>query len=154
MALNQNQFAMSVVQGQMDLRFNPSVIAARIDATSAGNVAPGTPMKIVSKTTAGVPNVVECAADTDDVFGFVSYNLKNQNFDAGDLVDLAAMRDNVMYLTASAAIASNAKVMIVVSGVKVATATSGKTIVGRALDGAAAAGQLIRVYIDLPGVAA
>lgn len=153
MSLSINQFAMSPVQGQMDLRFNPGVISGQIDTTSAGSLIPGQPVKMVDSA-GGVPKFVECAADTDDVYGFITYDIKSQLFNAGDRVEVAAMRDNVMYMTASAAIARNAKVMIVVSGSKVATATTGKTIVGRALDKASLNGDLIRVTIDLPGTAA
>lgn len=150
MALNQNQFALIPIQGMMDLRFNPAVISAQIDTSSAGGLVAGQPVKMVDSA-GGVPKVVECAADTDDVYGFLVYDLKQTVFAIGAPVEVACMRDNVMFMTASAAIARNAQVEIVLSGVKVATAASGKRIVGRALDKAAANGDVIRVTIDLPG---
>lgn len=153
MSLSINQFAQSVVQGQLDLRFNTAIIAAQIDVSTAGGLVPGTAVKIVDSL-GGIPKVVECAADTDDIFGFIGYDIKHQTFEAGDICELAVLYNNVMYMTASAAIARNAKVMIVVSSDKVATATSGKTIAGRALDKATADGDLIRVAIQLPGAAA
>ena len=150
MALNQNQFALIPIQGLMDLRFNPAVISAQIDTSSAGGLVPGQAVKMVDSA-GGVPKVVECAADTDDVYGFLVYDIKQATFAIGARVEVAAMRDNVMYMTASAAITRNAQVEIVVASSKVATAASGKRIVGRALDKAAADGDLIRVTIDLPG---
>lgn len=153
MTLSQNQFSMIPVQGQMDLRPQPAVVSAQVDTSSAGGLVAGQAVKIVDST-GGVPKVVECSADTDDVWGFIPYSLKDDTFAAGDRLEIAAMRDNVMYMTASAAISRNAKVMIVVASKKVATATSGKTIIGRAYDAAAADGDLIRVVIDLPGSAA
>lgn len=148
-----NQFAQAPVQGMMDLRFNPGVVAAEIDVTEAGQLVPGQAVKVVD-TAGGVPKVIACTADSDDVFGFILYDIKSRVFVAGDMCELAAMRDNVMYMTASAAIARNAQVTIVIGSKKVATATGGDRIVGRAYDKATADGQLIRVTIDLPGATA
>lgn len=153
MALNQNQFAQTPIQGQLDLKFNPNTVSAQIDVSSAGALVPGQAVKMVNSA-GGVPKVVECSDDSDDVFGFINYNIKNRVFNAYDYVELSALRDNCMFMTASAAIARNAKVMIVVSGQQVATATSGNMIIGRAYDQASASGDLIRVIIDLPGVLA
>jgi hypothetical protein len=136
-----------------DLRMNSQSIACQVDSSSAGGLVPGQAVKMVDLG-GGIPKVVECAADTDDVFGFINYDIKSQAFAVGDKVEVSALRGNVMYMTASAAVARNAKVMIVVASKKVAVATTGKTIVGRALDKAAADGDLIRVVIDLPGSAA
>lgn len=151
--LQQNQFALAPIQGMADLRFNANTISAQVDSSSAGGLVPGQPVKLVDSA-GGVPKVVECAADSDDVYGFIQYDIKSQVFDAGARVELSAMRDNVMYMTASAAIARGAPVAIVLSGVKVVTASTGQMIVGRAYDKAAANGDLIRVTIDLPGALA
>lgn len=152
-SLSQNQFAPVPIQGQMDLRYNPGTISAQLDATEVGTLVPGQAVKIYNSA-GGVPKVVACAADSDDVFGFINYDLKQQTFTGGDRVELSAMRDSVMYMTASAAIARNAKVAVVIASKKIVTATTGMTIVGRALDKAAADGDLIRVFIDLPGATA
>lgn len=149
-----NQFNQAPVVGMLDLRFNAATVSGVIDTTSAGSLLPGQPVKMVNSLS-GVPSFVECAADTDDIYGFINYNIKNVAFNAGDAVEVSAMRNNVMFMTANAAIARNAKVMIVVSLTtpSVATATTGKTIAGRAFDKAVAQGDIIRVTIDLPGVA-
>lgn len=152
MSLQQNQFNQSPVQGQMDLRFNSETISCEVDVSSAGSLPAGQAVKMVDSA-GGVPKVVECSADSDDVFGFINYNIKNRLFNVGDAVEVSAFRGNVMYMTASAAIARNAKVMIVVASDKVATRSGGGVCVGRALDKASADGDLIRVIIDLPGVA-
>lgn len=157
MALNQNQFGMSVVKGQMDLRFNQNMISCEIDSSSAGGLIAGQPVKLVDSA-GGIPKIVELAADTDEVFGFINYDLRRATFGAYDKVEVAALRGNIMYMEAASAIARGAPVMCVLSGVKVDDLTSGKTCIGRALDKAANAGDLIRVVIDLPsgsgGVAA
>lgn len=153
MALNQNQLVEIAVQGMMDLKFGGPVISCVVYGSESSALIPGQAVKM-RDTANGVPIVTAVAADTDDVFGFVVYNQKDQSYAAGDMVEIACFRNGVMYMTASAAIARNAKVMVVVSGSKVALATSGKTIVGRALDKATNNGDLIRVFVDLPGVAA
>lgn len=153
MAQLQNQFSQAPVQGEMDLLHNPAVLSAQVDSTSAGGLVPGQAVKMVDSS-GGLPKVVECALNSDDVFGFIAYDVKSSSYSTPDKLELASMRDNVMYMTASAAISRNAQVAIVVSGSKVVTATSGMRIVGRALDKASADGDLIRVMIDLPGATA
>lgn len=153
MALTMNQIRQIPIQGQLDMRFNTQTVSGRIDTTSGGGLVAGQAVKMVDSASK-VPSFVECAADTDDVYGFINYSIKDATFSVGESVEVSALFGNFMYMTASAAIARNAKVMIVVASKKVATATSGKTIIGRAYDKAAADGDLIRVTIELPGAAA
>lgn len=154
MALNINQFALSAVKGLQDLRGSPSsVIACQVDSSSAGGLVPGQCVKIVN-TAGGVPNVVECSAATDDVFGVILYNIKNATFGVGDAVEIAYANGAVVYMEASAAIVPYARVMPVISGSKVATATTGNRIIGFALDKTAADGDLVRVVVQLPGALA
>lgn len=151
MAQLPNQFTQAAVKGMMDLRINPNIVSCQMDSSSAGGIIAGQAVKIVDSA-GGIPKVVECAADSDDVFGFVVYNIRKATFAALDAVEIAVNRGNVMYMEASAAIARGAKVMILVTGSKVLTATGAtKMIVGRAYDKAVNAGDLIRVTIDLPG---
>lgn len=148
----QNQFNQKPVQGQLDLLLNTETVSAEVDVTSAGSLVAGQAVKIVDSL-GGVPKVVECAADSDDVFGFINYSIKDRLFNAYSKVELSIFRGNVMYMTASAAIARNAKVMVVIASKKVATRAGGGVCIGRAYDKASADGDLIRVLIDLPGVA-
>lgn len=145
-----NQFSQAPVKGQMDLRFNMNVVSCRVKSDESSALVHGQSVKIVDLAD-GVPTVTAVAADTDDVFGFVSYSNKDQSFAAGDMLEIAALRGNVMYMEASAAIARWARVAVVVSGSKVVTASGTKTVIGRAYDKAATSGDLIRVVIDLPG---
>lgn len=152
MTLNQNQFAPSPVQGQMDLLPNWAMLGAEVDNTSGGNLAAGTPVKLVDEGSGGsLPTVVEAALDTDDIFGFIAYDIKNSDFDAGDRCNVAFGRGAVMWMTAGAAIARWAKVGVIIASTKVQTAASTDRIIGRALDKAEVDGDLIRVWIDLPG---
>lgn len=153
MALNINQFAQIPVQGELDLKFNTTVLSGEIASTENGTLVPGQAV-VMADTAGGVPKFTAVASATDDIYGFISYDIKSQNFVAGDRIEVVAMRNGVMYMTASAAIARNAQVMVVVASKKVATATSSQRIIGRALDKASADGDLIRVTIDLPGATA
>lgn len=150
MSLGQNQFNQSPVQGQLDLQVSPSTMSVQIDSSSAGSLVAGQSVKMVDSA-GGVPKVVECAANDDDVFGFLNLDFKKAVYNAYDRAEISFFKGNVMYMTASAAIARNAKVGVVISGSKVVTATTGLRNIGRALDKAAADGDLIRVLIDLPG---
>lgn len=147
---NINQRRQTTIQGAMDLQYQGSSISVRLDSTTAGDVLPGTPVKLVNDAGPEI-EVVECAADTDHVFGFVQYDPKKANFDAGDMMEIALVNGGkCMWMTASAAIAKGAAVMVVISGVKVATATTNKTQVGICLTKAAADLDLVRVLM-LPG---
>lgn len=149
----QNAFVQAPTQGDVDLRNGSGqTIAAEIDASSAGSLVPGQAVKVVDSV-GGVPKVVECAANSDDVYGFINFNLKDRLYNAYDKVELSAMRNNVMYMTAAEAISRGGKVMIVVTGSKVANRAGGGICIGRAFDKAVNVGDLIRVTIDLPGVA-
>ena len=149
MALSQNQFAQSVVQGMHGLRPSSKVISAQIDTSSAGGLVAGQPVKLVDSA-GGVPKVVECAANTDTVLGFIVYDLKKASHAVDDAVEIDTGFDDVMWMTAGAAIARGALLMIQVSGVKVVTATTGKPIIGWAMDKAAADGDLIKVSLSCP----
>lgn len=151
MSLNINQFAQTPVKGQLDLSVGVrSVISCQIDSSSAGGLVPGQAVKIVD-VKGGIPNVVECSAASDDVFGFITYGIKDKMHDAGSKAEIAFFRGSCMIMEASAAISANSPVSIVVSGQKVAPSASGDMIVGRALDKASASGEFVRVMIDLPG---
>jgi len=149
MALNQNQFIQTPVKGMAGLLPAAKVVSAVVDSTSAGGLVAGQAVKLVDSA-GGVPKVVECAADSDQTFGFIVYNMKNTTFEVGDALEIDTGFDDVMYMEASAAIARGAKLMIVITGQKVATATSGKPIIGWAFDKAAADGDLIRVSLACP----
>lgn len=145
-----NQFSQNVEQGELSLALNTNTIAAQVYESESAPLVAGQAVKIVD-TAGETPIVTAVTADTDDVFGFVNYNQKDQSYGAGERLEISYFRGNVMWMTASAAIARNAQVMVVVSGNKIATATSAKRIIGRLLDKATGDNDLVRVVIDLPG---
>jgi hypothetical protein len=145
----QNQFNQSPIIGQLDLRYNPNTVSAKIDDGVSGTVLPGTAMKYTQDDT-GVPSITPCTADSDITCGFVNYDIKTPGFVAGDLCEMS-QRGNVMYLISTAAIQRGARVMIVpATPGGVVTATSGKPYIGWALDPASAAQQFIRVELTTP----
>lgn len=145
MSLQQNQFSLVTVKGALDLKFNLNTVACEVDSTQATALIPGQAVTIVDSA-GGVPKVIAVSSDTDVVFGVVNYNIKNPSFAASMPVEIS-IGMNVVYMEASAAIARGADVMVVVSGSKVATATAGKAILGKAFDKAVNAGDLIRVQL-------
>lgn len=147
MTLNINQFNQSTIQGALDLKFGGMVVSAQIDVSSAGALPPGQAVKVVDSA-GGIPKVVECAADSDEVFGFLVYDQVHSTFDAYDPCEIAVLNGGAcMFMTASAAIARWAVVTIVVASDKVKTSTGGSRDIGHAYDKAAVDGDLIRVLL-------
>lgn len=137
-----NAFELGKEKGQLDLKFNNNVLSCRTDSA----LVAGQAVKLVNAA-GGIPNVTAVTADTDEVFGFATYAIRKSSLAIGDIVEVS-LTGCVMFMIAGAAIAPNTKVMYVTASGKVITATgTGKIVSGRALDKAAADGDLIRVYI-------
>lgn len=147
--LQQNQFALSELVGTTDLRFNGDTISVQVDASQATALVAGEAVKVVDSAD-GVPKVVAISAITDEVFGFVNFDIKSKSFPAGSRCEIS-QAGNVMYLYATAAIARGARVYSALStkgGVQPTVSTA--NYVGYAIDKASTAGQLIRVKLVCP----
>jgi hypothetical protein len=143
-----NQTRPTSEKGMLDLAVNWNLFDCRIDPDSVADFsnANGFAIKIVD--VAGKSIMIDLAtANTDDIFGFVPYEVKTNSYSAGDFIRIAS-KSAVMKMEASAAIARGASVEIVPTGNKVATQSTGN-VIGRALDKAAADGDLIRVLITV-----
>jgi hypothetical protein len=151
MTQSPNQFSQSVILGMLDLRFNTETISCRVDSgvAVADNMVAGQAVKL--KDVAGKLPVVEPAdADSDEIFGFINYDVKKSSFAANDAVEVSR-NSNVMYLAATAAIARGAQVCADVSTPgDVQPLADGATIIGYALDKATADGDLIRIVLSTP----
>lgn len=143
---NSNQFKQEVVKGLIDLLIGGNIIPCRVYSSEGSALVPGQAVKLYDGA-GGTPIITAVTADTDKIFGYVPYSLKDSSFAAGAAVEIA-FEGAVVYLEASAAIARGAKLMAVVSGNKVATSVAGKSVIGFAFDKAAASGDLIRVYLQ------
>ncbi len=100
----------------------------------------------------GVPKVVAVAADSDIVFGYIYFDIKDASFVAGSRVEIA-QSNNVIYLYANAAIARGVRVKSVQiaaalpGAIATAVAASGAQVIGTSLDEAVNVGDLIRVKL-------
>lgn len=150
-AQQQNQFAQSVIMGNLDMKFNSDVISAQIDTSSAGSLLPGQAVVMVNSAD-GIPKVVESTAVGDSILGYICYNQKDIKYNVGDKCEVA-MGGCVINLVAVGVIARGAQCqndLTYIGGVKTSTGSSGATYIGWALDAAAAQGQTIRVYLKTP----
>lgn len=149
--LSQNQFSQSPVLGQIDLMYDYNTRSVQIDTSQATALYAGAAVKIVDSA-GGVPKVVGCSAASDEVLGFINFDIKNVSFSAGQMAEIS-MSGNVMWLYATAAIARGVQVSLDLStngGVQAAAGHTGDKIIGWAYDKASAAGDLIRVNILTP----
>lgn len=148
MSQNPNQFQQSQVLGALDLRFNTNTIPCVVGSGQATPIAPGQAVKIVDSA-GGVPKVVAVTADSDEVYGFVAYTVKDKSFSAGDALEVAAAQ-NCIFLEAQGAIARGAQVCVhAATAGHVKALTNGAKIVGYAFD-KASDGQLLRVVLSTP----
>jgi hypothetical protein len=149
--LNPNQFQLSPFLGQIDLRFDYNTTSALIDVSQSTPLYAGSAVKVVDSAD-GVPKVVGCAANSDEVWGFINFDIKTVQFLAGVPCEVS-QKGNVMFLYATTAISRSAQVQLDLStngGVAAVVPSSGADIVGYAFDKAAAPGALIRVAIQTP----
>jgi hypothetical protein len=155
--LSPNQFAERSIAGMCDLRYNINTVSALISPNQSGVLVAGQAVKIDSAITdgSGIPQVIGCVADTDEVFGFINFDIKTPGFYALNNVELS-LAGNAMYLWATGVIARGDQVTLDVSspaGVAEATGDSANRIVGWAYDGASSAGVLIRIMLGVPSFA-
>ncbi len=153
-SLSQNQFSQSPLVGMIDMRFPYNTMSVQIDASQATALYAGAAVRIVDSAD-GVPKVVGCSANSDEVLGFINFDIKTVQFLAGAMCEIS-MAGNVIYLFATGAIARGVRVSLdltTMGGVRSAAGNTGDDYVGWALDKAAAAGALIRVHLLTPSFA-
>ena len=146
MTQTSNQFSQSVEKGMLTLDPNWATLNTQVSVNEAGTLVAGQAVLIEDAAGAQIP-VIKAAATGNAIFGFVTYNVRTDSYTAQDQVKIAKSGD-VMYMEAGAAIARGADVEVVITGNKVQTQSAGTTV-GKALDKAAADGDLIRVLISI-----
>ena len=149
-----NQFAQAPQLGMIDMRFDYNTVAVQIDVSQVTPLFAGAAVKVVDSAD-GVPKVVGCAANSDEVFGTINFDIKTVSYVAGVGAEIS-MAGNVVYLYATSAISRGARVQLDLStngGVTALVGSSGADIVGWAYDKAVSAGQLIRVFLLVPSFA-
>lgn len=151
---NINAFAQSPQLGMIDMRFDYDTVAVQIDVSQATALFAGAAVKMVNSAD-GVPKVIGCAANSDEVLGFINFDIKTISYVAGAMAEIS-MAGNFIYLYSTGAIARGSQVQLDLTtngGVAQKVGASGADIVGWAYDQAAAAGQLIRVCLSVPSFA-
>lgn len=150
-ALNQNQFAQAPVVGMIDQMYNFNTVPVIIDVTQSGVLYAGAPVKLVASTTGGPPHVIGCTANSDAVFGYINYDIRNISWAAGMTAEISCA-GNVMYMYATGAITQGHQIQsdVVNNGVASSVGSSGAEYIGWAFDGFAGAGSLGRVHIVTP----
>ena len=146
-----NTIGQSPFIGELDLMMNWNTVAAQVDVSEASILVPGQAVKVVDNTN-GIPTVIKCAANTDEVFGFINFNPKQGRFRKGDRMQVS-LKGNIMYMSASTPIARMQQVTLQIANagsVAAANGSGGETIVGWAYDKAVNPGDVIRVYIETP----
>jgi hypothetical protein len=150
MTQNINSFSPNREKGQLVNDTAVSTITCKISSTSTEVFGPATAVKIVNVADATLP-VVEKAAATDSIFGFISYNYKSNVPVAGDLVEISSFGQE-MFMEASGAIAGGGLVEIVAATDKVAGSAGTNKVVGINMIRVGADGELTRVLIQTPKV--
>jgi len=145
-----NQFAMAAILGAMDLQVGPqNVVAAQVDATQSTPLYPGQPIKFINNAN-GIPTIVSSGSDMPN--GYILYDQKSQNFSIGARCEIAKTL-SCIWLYATSAITRGSMVTLdstIASGVQQVTGSSTLPIIGEAFDSAIAAGQLIRIILNVP----
>jgi hypothetical protein len=156
MNLSQNQFSQTPYVGMPDMRFNASSIGAQVSPNQATALYNGMAVKIDTAISPNgsnyVPQVIGCTANSDSASGFIIYDIKSLSYNAGDRISMA-LAGTVLYLWATSAITAFNQVQLNLQtggGVTAKVGASGANIVGYAIDGASASGQLIRVFVQTP----
>lgn len=150
-SISQNSFSMSPFLGMIDMQFDYDTFSAQIDVSAASAVyRAGQAVKIVANTSGGLPKVIGCTGDTDEVVGVINFDIKSQSFVAGSNCEIS-MSGNVVWLYANEAITQGARVCLYAASPGAVQATGHTArLMGWAFDGAAAMGQLIRVVLLTP----
>lgn len=153
--LNPNQFAMDPTLGMIDLRFPYNSVSCLVDISQATALYAGSAVKMVDSA-GGVPKVVGVTAQSDEVLGFINFDIKTVAFNAGSPCEIS-MAGNVVFLYAAEPIPRGAQVVVgdltvhpKGNTVAAALGETGDNIVGWAYDKATAPGELIRVFLKTP----
>ncbi len=147
MAQLSNQFSQTPEKGQLTGEQNLNILNARVITTASSAITSAEAVKLVD-TASGVTVVEAVSAATDAVFGFRTYDIRDDDRLAGEMCKIA-FDNTIIYLEAGAAIATGALVQYQPTGKKVITRTTG-TVCGIALDKATADADLIRVLLKTP----
>ena len=146
---NLNQFGQTAIIGQPDWSVNQNIVPVKIYASSSGGalLVAGNAFKL-KDTTGDMPVVDLVTGVTDTAWGVAIHNMQGDTFVAGQVIELA-LAGSTIFLQASAATTRGNKLQLDPAGPTVANLASLGTnaSIGTGIDKAAAANDVIRVYI-------
>lgn len=151
MTLNSNQFLQSVEVGFCDRNtccFNPiPVVVAASQATAIGV---GVAVSLATNTVNTVPKIVAASgAPATNIFGFTFIHAHKNVFAANDRTDVLPLGSGaIIYLKAGSSFSAGAKLAYNATAGTVGAAASTNEIIGQALIGAAASGDVVPVYLN------
>ena len=147
MTVNVNQFAQAAIKGQLAKDISKSgIVAGIVD----GAAYPGQVVKLGTGAYNKPVPVFTPASTSEEGFGVIIYNVRMSTLAANDQVEIAFCGGPVIWMESAAAITAGVTVEYAnATNITVQTYSSGKKI-GIALDGASAAGQLVRVILIKP----
>lgn len=146
MALNQNQFAMSSLKGTKDSGLGTVLEVQLYDASATTEFVAGEMVCIGSTVAPNITKVIKGTGATDPYFGVILTNPLKASFYSGDKVQIGVI-GTIVLVEASAAITAGASLQYDYSTGKFATQTASNTIVGIAMENAAADGSLFRMMV-------
>lgn len=154
MSFNQNQFAKGPVVGQIDQSRGGinNALSLRIDPdSSAADVVAGTGVKFVdggANDAGGLPYVDVISGDTDEATaGVILWTPKQGEFQPKDIIQ-AAQNGDIVWMKAAGALARGVNVALDQSAPGYVQALSTNAKIGRLIDKASAADDLVRVIIE------
>lgn len=141
---NLNQITQGPIKGGLSAIPNPATISCQVTTASGNTFYAATAVKLISGTANTI--LVEKAAATDQIFGFVVLTPRKPSHTAGGKVEVA-LAGSVMEMESGAAFNRGQMVEIVAATNKVIAWAGVNTACGVALDTATADAQLVRVLI-------
>lgn len=146
MVLSSNQFLQNIEVGFCDRNtcgFNP------IPVIIGNTVGVGEPVSLATNTVNTMVKVVPVSDTT--IFGFTFIHAHKNSYIANDLTDILPLGSNsIIYLKTGSAISAGDLLAYDTTNKVINTVSDGEQIIGQALIGASASGDLIPVYLNQP----
>ena len=145
---NMNQVTQTPIKGRIANVPNPATLSVQISPNSTQTLYPGSAVVLTTDTANMI--VVDKSTPSQNIFGFVCWNSKKPNgWTAAQKVEIA-LPGSVMEMESAVAYNRGAILYQVVLNDQVTSSSAGgATPIGIALDNAAGANVLTRVYIQI-----
>lgn len=148
--LSMNQFTIQPVAGDVTNAGSGMTLSAQIYGSESSPAVAAQAMKLVATSSAaGVPVITALTSVNDAAYCVIIRSLKNATFPAGSPVEIA-MRNSIIWMTASEAINAGVFVEVNYATGKVRNCTGTHPSIGIAQNKVTADGDLIRVLLDVP----